>query len=197
MKKKITRISKSQYLKGIQCPKALWLYRHRRDLAPEIPPALQNLFDTETITAVMHILRHGHERWGGAALSYLAKASMETGVDHFFRCCQDERMVANSVKRLRFLEALTETTPELPPGYLDSLTGWLRRADGYYEVHLLLSLLEREDAASDEAIRGAMLLLESNNPVIVRRSYRYLKARKLNAAQQEELEAFEQQHPDP
>ena len=29
------RISKSQYLKGVQCPKALWLYRHRPDLKPE------------------------------------------------------------------------------------------------------------------------------------------------------------------
>lgn len=39
-------ISKSQYLKGIQCPKALWLYRNRRDLAPEISEAQQFIFDT-------------------------------------------------------------------------------------------------------------------------------------------------------
>ena len=43
---KIKRISKSQYLKGVQCPKALWYYRHRPDLKPEITAALQNLFDT-------------------------------------------------------------------------------------------------------------------------------------------------------
>ncbi len=42
---KINRISKSQYLKGIQCPKALWLYRHRPDLRPEISESLQHLFD--------------------------------------------------------------------------------------------------------------------------------------------------------
>ena len=39
-------ISKSQYLKGLQCPKALWLYRHRPDLKPEVSPALQHLFDS-------------------------------------------------------------------------------------------------------------------------------------------------------
>ena len=39
-------ISKSQYLKGIQCPKALWLYRNRRDLAPAISEARQFIFDT-------------------------------------------------------------------------------------------------------------------------------------------------------
>jgi hypothetical protein len=44
--KKINRISKSQYLKGTQCPKALWLYRHKPDLAPEISEGQQYIFDT-------------------------------------------------------------------------------------------------------------------------------------------------------
>ena len=39
-------ISKSQYVKGLQCPKALWLYRHRKDLAPEIDAETQARFDT-------------------------------------------------------------------------------------------------------------------------------------------------------
>ncbi|MEJ2282222.1 MAG: DUF2779 domain-containing protein [Desulfobacterales bacterium] len=38
-------ISKSQYLKGLQCPKALWLYRNRKDLAPVIGEGLQFIFD--------------------------------------------------------------------------------------------------------------------------------------------------------
>ena len=45
MKTKKQTISKSQYLKGIQCPKALWYYRYRRDLAPEISESLQFIFD--------------------------------------------------------------------------------------------------------------------------------------------------------
>ncbi len=39
-------LSKSQYLRGRQCQKALWLYRHRPDLKPEVSPALQHLFDS-------------------------------------------------------------------------------------------------------------------------------------------------------
>jgi hypothetical protein len=46
MPKKPLRISKSQYLKGIQCPNALWLYRHRPDLYPEISESQQHIFDT-------------------------------------------------------------------------------------------------------------------------------------------------------
>jgi hypothetical protein len=45
MAKTIQSISKSQYLKGMQCPKALWFYRHRKDLAPEISDNQQALFD--------------------------------------------------------------------------------------------------------------------------------------------------------
>ncbi len=39
------RLSKSQYIRGLQCHKSLWLYRHRRDLVPEAPPSRQSIFD--------------------------------------------------------------------------------------------------------------------------------------------------------
>jgi len=42
----IFRLSKSQYLAGLQCPKALWLYRHRPDLKPPISEQKQWLFDS-------------------------------------------------------------------------------------------------------------------------------------------------------
>ncbi|MFC1578246.1 DUF2779 domain-containing protein [Thermodesulfobacteriota bacterium] len=44
--KKYSKISKSQYITGIQCPKALWFYRHRPDLKPEVSEAQQHIFDT-------------------------------------------------------------------------------------------------------------------------------------------------------
>ncbi|MDX9749594.1 MAG: DUF2779 domain-containing protein [Flavobacteriales bacterium] len=39
-------LSKSSYVKGCQCPKALWLHKHRRDLIPPVSPAQQAVFDT-------------------------------------------------------------------------------------------------------------------------------------------------------
>lgn len=38
-------ISKSQFVKGKQCPKALWFYRYRKDLTPPVSPELQAIFD--------------------------------------------------------------------------------------------------------------------------------------------------------
>ena len=37
-------LSKSQYMHGLQCPKALWLNRYRPDLKPDISPVQQYLF---------------------------------------------------------------------------------------------------------------------------------------------------------
>ncbi|MCJ7772382.1 MAG: DUF2779 domain-containing protein [Desulfobacterales bacterium] len=45
MPNKIKKISKSQYLKGLQCPKALWLFWHRKDLKPVIDEQKQHVFD--------------------------------------------------------------------------------------------------------------------------------------------------------
>ncbi len=39
------RISKSQFMMGLQCPKRLWLYNFRKDLVPPTDPATQRLFD--------------------------------------------------------------------------------------------------------------------------------------------------------
>jgi hypothetical protein len=38
-------LSKSQYLRGLQCHKNLWLYRHRPELATPPSPSLQAIFD--------------------------------------------------------------------------------------------------------------------------------------------------------
>ena len=38
-------LSKSQYIRGYQCVKSLWLYNHRKDLIPETPQSLQLIFD--------------------------------------------------------------------------------------------------------------------------------------------------------
>ncbi len=184
---------------------------------------MQDLFDAETIAAVEQVMRHGSTKVINPALDYLAKASSKTGSDHFFRCCEDEYLVANSIKRTRFLESLRESDQELPPNYLDRFKGWLTRADTYYEIHLLLTLWEREKASSEAAIDEAISLLKSNNALIAGRSYRYLKALKLrtypktteyaphgrkppasatvfgsalNASQQQKLEAYERQNAD-
>ncbi|HQV51666.1 MAG: DUF2779 domain-containing protein [Flavobacteriales bacterium] len=46
-------LSKSTYMRGKQCPKALWLYKHRRDLLPPIGAQQQAIFDSGTSVGLM------------------------------------------------------------------------------------------------------------------------------------------------
>ena len=59
----ITRLSKSQFLRGVQCPKALWLFRQRPELMAEVTESKQHLFDT------------GHE------VGVLAQQYFENGIE--------------------------------------------------------------------------------------------------------------------
>lgn len=157
----------------------------------------RKLFDAGTVDAVTSVLRRGSLRQADAALSFLAKAASEAGVEAFFRCWEDDALAAQSDKRVRFLESLREGNRKLPAGWLNRLSVWLVRADSYYEVHLLLTLLEREKEQPEQAIRGAFALLENQNALVVRRGYRYLKAQSLTGELQARLEAFERVNPDP
>lgn len=46
-------LSKSTYMRGRQCPKALWLYKYRRDLLPPVDPLSQAVFDTGTSVGLL------------------------------------------------------------------------------------------------------------------------------------------------
>ena len=46
-------LSKSTYIRGLQCPKALWLYKHRRDLIPPVDPSTQAVFDSGTAVGLL------------------------------------------------------------------------------------------------------------------------------------------------
>lgn len=49
----VISLSKSQYLKGLQCHKSLWLYRNRKDLLEKPTPAQQAIFDTGANVGVL------------------------------------------------------------------------------------------------------------------------------------------------
>lgn len=72
------KLSKSQYVKGLQCPKALWFYRHRKDLKPPIDTATQARFDA------------------GNEIGQLAMAYFEGGVEVTDAYWEIEKAVAST-----------------------------------------------------------------------------------------------------
>ena len=57
------RISKSQFMMGLQCLKRLWLYNHRWDLRPPVRPEQQQLFDQGHAIGLL-----AHEYFAGGVL---------------------------------------------------------------------------------------------------------------------------------
>lgn len=51
-------LSKSTYMRGCQCPKALWLYKHRPELRPEVSAAQQAIFANGTQVGLLAQQRH-------------------------------------------------------------------------------------------------------------------------------------------
>ena len=93
------RISKSQYLRGLQCPKSLWYYRHRPDLAPEISDSQQALFDA------------GHE------VGELAKKYFDGGVEITEDYFAIDQAIASTQKAINDGQmVIFEATAESPDG---------------------------------------------------------------------------------
>ena len=83
MSEKVYRLSKSQYCKGKKCQKALWLYRHKRDLADEPTPFQQNIFDQ------------------GTAVGKLATQCFEGGIEIVEDYTQSEQALETTQKLLK------------------------------------------------------------------------------------------------
>lgn len=57
------RLSKSQYVRGLQCHKALWLFRNRKDLIPKTSDGQQMIFDQGQVIGLL-----AHRRFPGGVL---------------------------------------------------------------------------------------------------------------------------------
>ena len=119
MLKPINRLSKSQYLKGLQCPKALWFYRHRRDLYPEISEIKQRLFDS------------GHE------VGKLAQVYFENGIEITEEYYEIDKAIASTVKAVdNGYQAIFEATACSLDGAFSRID-ILKKVAGYEEWDLI------------------------------------------------------------
>jgi len=62
--------------------------------------------------------------------------------------------------------------------------------DSYFEVHLLLKLLDARNPGSAETVKAVILMLDNENSVIARRAYTFLEKQKLTGDQAQVVEEF-------
>ena len=88
MKKK--RISKSQYTRGLQCVKNLWLYNYRKDLMEEVSDSKQAIFD------------QGHEVGEWARQYYKGGIMLEQGPEDIAGALEETQTLIKKGKKLLY-----------------------------------------------------------------------------------------------
>ncbi|MEX0321016.1 MAG: hypothetical protein AB3N63_02580 [Puniceicoccaceae bacterium] len=155
-----------------------------------------NYFRKDVRSAVTAELLSGRDRTVKPVMEYLEAATIATGQPYFFMFVQSRYLALQNQTRVRILEALKETSLDAPDGFMDGISGWLPKLETYYEVHLLLELLDAKNPGSQNTTRQAIQLLDNNNFLIARRAFWFLEERELNPAQSALIKRFRSEYED-
>ena len=142
-------LSKSSYLRGWQCPKALWLWKHRNDLRPAVTPQLQAMFDQ------------------GTEVGRLAQKRFPGGVD-----CSPEKHFDYGPALAATQRALMEGVPAIyeaafqHDGVLAALDILVRDGEGWMGVEVKSSTSSKDQFIEDCALQYHVL---TNSGVTVTR----------------------------
>jgi hypothetical protein len=141
---------------------------------------------------VFHILQTGERKHVALAIEFLGKAIKDTRRLHdrlVESCCRMNRNDSPMV--LDYFAAL----PDLPEETLEGLTGVLDRLP-YFQVHLILRMLDQREFFSAKAEADITSLLDSENFFIARRASEHLLRHELSDTTRRKLAAFREQNRD-
>ncbi len=147
-------------------------------------------YERKSVDAVIARAERGAAQQAEAAAGYLESSLGKPDNGIYFSAMERLFAAADTPKRTLYLRSLTGVKAEPPAGFFDRLAGWLPRLDSYFEVHLLLTLLERRAPCSDESVRQALLVLDNNNFLIARRAFWYLEKHPLTSVQKGRVDDF-------
>jgi hypothetical protein len=126
------------------------------------------------------------------ALPYMEEAPAEI----YYASMEQLFPAGNIEQRVMYLNSLLDIPHDPPPGYLDRLSRQLSSLTSYYEVHLLLNLLESRNPSSAEVTKRAMPLLDNESFLVARRGYWFLREQQLSPDQQQKTDAFQRKYND-
>jgi len=150
----------------------------------------RGIFDEATAAAIMKRANEGSAVYMQAALNYFELALTKNMPDLYFAAVMRFFAEGNSQKRTLCLRSLGEAGQTGSAEFYKKMAGFLPSLGSYFEVHLLLNILEKHDPDSVEIIKQVEKVLQSDNFLIARRAFWFLEKRKLSAAQAKTVEAF-------
>jgi hypothetical protein len=98
--------------------------------------------------------------------------------------------------RVICMDSLLGTDHPAPPGFYKKLAAGLADHPAYVEINRFLHLLEKKDAVSPDVTAALFPLLESDNLLVVRRTYRFLEQQELPDNDRTRLADFAAEHAD-
>lgn len=146
-------------------------------------------YDSETQANVIRQIKSGSNSVVNPALNYLLNAPGEV----YFQTLTNLLRSTSPSKRKILLDSLSKTTQAPPAGFIEQLSAELPNLDTYYEIHQLLSLIEKHPPVSAESIRHILPLLEKDF-FIARRAFYALSGLDLDAESRHKCDQFSEQH---
>ncbi|MGQ1909440.1 hypothetical protein ACT3CE_06590 [Marinifilum sp. RC60d5] len=151
----------------------------------------KGIYEKKTIDAINHLNLDKDRKLNKLRLSYLEKADAKIYFSSLVKLFKEGTATQKSL----CLQSLRKTNYAFPVGFFEMFSQESLKLNTYQEVNLFLNLLEEKGAPSNVIIGNIISLLDKNI-LISRRAYWYLSNQKLNADQQNRLEAFRKENKD-
>jgi hypothetical protein len=148
--------------------------------------------EAEFAADVFHVLETADREHVALALKFLSNAVRDREALHAQLIDSSTRMKDTySPMVLRYFSE----QPDLPPTTLEGLTQRLDHLP-YYQVHLILRLLEQREFSSDRTLEDISRLLEGDNFFVARRASEYLMKQELDRETHSKVTAFRERNRD-
>lgn len=148
--------------------------------------------DPQFLDAVVHVLEHADREHSELSLRFVSGAVADKELRYGRLIEAYGRMKSTTAPLvLDYLAA----DPELPRATLEKLTTGLDRLP-YFQVHLLLRLLEQRRFCSPQTEADVVRLLDAKDFFIARRASEFLSQQELSAAAKHKLAAFRERYRD-
>jgi len=180
------------------CSKALLLRFLRSDRPHEVLFGIEHLgrhgiFDRDAVAAVAAVMRDGEDDRMKAGVAYLRTALPDPAAFH-----EQLGLVFGAGSRPAQIHLLNLLAKEekLSPVLCEHLVAQIPRLGEYYELHLLLNLLENRNYTSKQLLTNTATVLEHENFFMARRAFWFLQKQKLSPELQKKLKAFQEKNAD-
>jgi len=180
------------------CSKALLMHflhsKHQHEVLFGIEHLRQHkIFDSNTVAAVMAVMRDGDDDRMVAGVTYLRAAFPDPAAfyKHMGRLFSD----SNRRGQLHLLNLFAQEA-KLPKALYQHLAMQIQHCEEYFELHLLLNLLEKGSYTSETVLTNTAKVLNHKNFFMARRAFWFLQKKELSPELKQKLKAFQEKHKD-